>query len=184
MVRRVYLAGPEVFLVNALEIGVRNRAICERRGLVGVFPGDEGDGCDPALPPPERGFAISRAIERIMQGYDAMIVTLTPIRGPSANVGSAYEMGFMRALGRPIFADSNDDRSFIDRVAAFCSGDVRLRPTGEHEDPDGMAIEPFARHDNLILAGGVVASGVASPATRIVPSQKDCAEGWFNKAES
>ena len=72
-----------------------------------------------------------------------MVVNLTPFRGPSADVGSAYEMGFMRALGRPIFAYANDDRPFLDRVAAFCGGALRQRSTGEHEDPDGMAIEPF-----------------------------------------
>jgi nucleoside 2-deoxyribosyltransferase len=38
MTVRVYLAGPEVFLANAREIGVRKRAICERYGLVGIFP--------------------------------------------------------------------------------------------------------------------------------------------------
>jgi hypothetical protein len=32
-------------------------------------------------------------------------------------------------------------------------------PRGEHEDPDGMAIEPFELHDNLVLAGGIIASG-------------------------
>jgi nucleoside 2-deoxyribosyltransferase len=159
MTKRVYLAGPEVFLANAREIGARKRAICERHGLLGVFPGDEEDGCDPTLPPGERGLAISRAMERVMQGCDAMIVNLTPFRGPSADVGSAYEMGFMRALSRPIFAYSNDARSFLDRVSAYCQGAVRLRPTGEHEDLDGMAIEPFALHDNLMLAGGVIASG-------------------------
>jgi nucleoside 2-deoxyribosyltransferase len=42
-----------------------------------------------------------------------MIVNLTPFRGPSADVGSAYEMGFMRALGRPIFAYSHDARPFL-----------------------------------------------------------------------
>jgi nucleoside 2-deoxyribosyltransferase len=87
-----------------------------------------------------------------------MIVNLTPFRGPSADVGSAYEMGFMRALGRPIFGYSNDARPFLNRVADFCGG-VRIRPTGEHEDPDGLAIEQFALHDNLMLAGGVIASG-------------------------
>jgi nucleoside 2-deoxyribosyltransferase len=167
MTKRVYLAGPEVFLANARDIGARKRAICERHGLVGVFPGDEADACDLTLPLPERGLAISRAIERAMRGCDAMIVNLTPFRRPSADVGSAYEMGFMRALGRPIFAYSNDDRPFLDRVAAFCGGALRVRPSGEHEDPDGMAIEPFTLHDNLILAGGVIASGgciVAEPA--------------------
>ena len=47
MTKRVYLAGPEVFLSNAHEVGARKRAICERHGLVGVFPADEEDACDP-----------------------------------------------------------------------------------------------------------------------------------------
>jgi nucleoside 2-deoxyribosyltransferase len=98
-------------------------------------------------------------MERIMRGCNVMIVNLTPFRGPSADVGSAYEMGFMRALGRPIFGYSNDGRLFLERVTAFCGGAIRLRPTGEHEDPDGMAIEPFELHDNLMLLGGIVASG-------------------------
>jgi nucleoside 2-deoxyribosyltransferase len=157
--KRAYLAGPEVFLADARHIGARKRAICTRHGLVGVFPADEEDVGGPALPPRERGLAISRTMERVMRGCDAMIVNLTPFRGPSADVGSAYEMGFMRALGRPIFAYSHDARPFLDRVTAFYGGAVRLRSTGEHEDPDGMAIEPFTLHDNLMLAGGVVASG-------------------------
>jgi nucleoside 2-deoxyribosyltransferase len=48
---RVYLAGPEVFLSNAREIGAFKRAICERHGLVGIFPADEEDDFDPASEP-------------------------------------------------------------------------------------------------------------------------------------
>jgi hypothetical protein len=44
-------------------------------------------------------------------------------------------------------------------VVAFYAGTVRVRVTGETEDSDGMAIEPFELHDNLMLAGGVIASG-------------------------
>ena len=58
MTKRVYLAGPEVFLANARVIGARKCAICERHGLVGVFPGHEEDPCDPAVPPAEQGLAI------------------------------------------------------------------------------------------------------------------------------
>lgn len=159
MTTRVYLAGPEVFLADARAIGARKRAICARYGLVGVFPADEEDACDPTLPPPEQGLAISSAMERVMQSCNAMIVNLTPFRGPSADVGSAYEMGFMRALGRPVFAYSNDARPFRDRVAACCGGVLRQRPSGEHEDLDGMAVERFDLCDNLMLAGGVISSG-------------------------
>jgi nucleoside 2-deoxyribosyltransferase len=92
-----------------------------RHGLIGVFPADEEEACDPAMPLAEQGLAISRAMEQVMQGCDAMIVNLTPFRGPSADVGSASEMGFMRALGRSIFAYTNDSRPFFERVATFCA---------------------------------------------------------------
>jgi nucleoside 2-deoxyribosyltransferase len=104
MSKRVYLAGPEVFLANARQIGARKRAICSRYGLVGVYPADEEHAPDPALLLPEQAIAISRAMERAMRSCDAMIVNLTPFRSPSADVGSACEMGYMRALDRPIFA--------------------------------------------------------------------------------
>jgi nucleoside 2-deoxyribosyltransferase len=170
MSKRVYLAGPEVFLAMSREIGASKRAICARYGLVGVYPGDEELASDPALPLAERGIAISRAIECAMRRCDAMIVNLTPFRSPSADVGSVYEMGFMRALGRPIFAYSNDARRFFDRVAAFCGDTLRQRRTGEYEDSDGMAIEPFALHDNLMLAGaitdGCLVAAAEAPAER------------------
>ena len=155
MSKRVYLAGPEVLLAVSREIGARKCAICARYGLVGVYPGDGEHAPDPTLPLPDQGIAISQAMEHLMRSCDAMIVNLTPFRSPSADVGSAYEMGFMRALGRPIFTCSNDSRSYFDRVAAFCGDTLRRRPTGEYEDSDGMAIEPFALHDNLMVAGAI-----------------------------
>ena len=159
MMNRVYLAGPEVFLVNARDVGARKRAICARHGLEGVFPADEEAPCDPAMPPRDCALAISRAMEAAMRRCSAMIVNLTPFRGVSADVGSAYEMGFMRALGRPIFAYTHDERPYYDRVAATCPDAPRHRPSGDPEDTDGLAIEHFGQHDNLMLTGGIVASG-------------------------
>jgi len=40
MTVRVYLAGPEVFLANACEIGMRKRAICSQYGLTGISPAE------------------------------------------------------------------------------------------------------------------------------------------------
>ena len=175
MSKRVYLAGPEVFLANAQQIGAHKRAICARYGLVGVYPADEEYEPDPALAVPEQGIAISCAMEHAMRSCDAMIANLTPFRGPSADVGSAYEMGFIRALGRPVFAYSNDARPFLDRVAAFCGDTLRRRPTGEYEDPDGMAIEPFALHENVMLAGALTDG---CPVTAAVPRARRYTTLW------
>jgi nucleoside 2-deoxyribosyltransferase len=158
--------------MRAWLVGALKRAICERHGLVGIFPADEEDDFDPASSLGQRALAISRAMERVMQTCDAMIVNLTPFRGPSADVGSAYEMGFMRALGRPIFAYTNDSRLFLERVRAFWGDAVRLRPTGEHEDLDGMAIEPFELHDNLMLVGGIADSGGCLVTETVPPTER------------
>lgn len=172
MTARIYLAGPDVFLANAREMGERKRSICERHGLVGIFPADEEAASNPSVTLPERGLAISRAMEHLMRTCDALIVNLTPFRGPSADVGSAYEMGFMRALGRPVFAYTNDDRPYFERVVDFCGGAARRRASGGHEDNDGMAIEPFTLRDNLMLEGCVITSGSSIIAEAALHSER------------
>ena len=37
---KIYLAGPDVFLPDAIEIGRRKAAICARHGLRGLYPLD------------------------------------------------------------------------------------------------------------------------------------------------
>jgi nucleoside 2-deoxyribosyltransferase len=39
---RIYLAGPEVFLPDALAVGAHKVAVCAEFGLQGVFPLDAG----------------------------------------------------------------------------------------------------------------------------------------------
>lgn len=93
----IYLADPEMSLANARAIGACKRAICARHGLIGVFPADKEEASDPAPPLPGQDLAVSGAMERALRSCDAMIPDLAPFRGPSADVGSAYEVGFTRA---------------------------------------------------------------------------------------
>ena len=41
---KIYLAGPDVFLPDAVAMGQRKREICARHGLVGLFPLDNDPG--------------------------------------------------------------------------------------------------------------------------------------------
>ncbi|MFA7431885.1 MAG: nucleoside 2-deoxyribosyltransferase, partial [Rhodospirillaceae bacterium] len=74
--KTVYLAGPEVFLPNAAEIGAAKKAICARHGLTGVFPLDNVLDLS-GLSPPEAGRAIFRANVALMRAADAVIANLT-----------------------------------------------------------------------------------------------------------
>lgn len=156
---RLYLAGPEVFLADADAIAAAKRAICAAQGLTGVFPLEPPPvASDPALPDWLR---IYRGNEAHIRGCDALVANLTPFRGVSADVGTVYELGFMRALGRPVFGYSNVARRFGGRVLAALGGEARRRSDRTWEDAEGMAVEEFDRHDNLMLEGGIAAAGGA-----------------------
>ena len=149
---RVYLAGPDVFLPAPLERGAALKRMCAAHGLAGVFPLDplpDGDPADwDALPD---AFRIARRNETHIAGCDALIANLTPFRGPSADAGTVFELGFMRALGRPVFGWSNTIMLFAARTHAFLGDD----------DPSGMLVEDFGLADNLMIEGAIQASGGA-----------------------
>jgi nucleoside 2-deoxyribosyltransferase len=146
---RAYLAGPEVFLPNAKAVAARRKAVCAAHGLDGVFPLDAG--LDLAgLAPAEAGQAIYRANRDLMDGCDLLIANLTPFRGPSADAGTVFELGYMRGLGRPVFGFSAQAVPFAERTRrlAGVAPDARV-------DAEGLEIEDFGLPDNLMIAGAL-----------------------------
>lgn len=154
---RVYLAGPEVFLPDALEVAAAKKRVCAAHGLVGVFPLDP----PPRLPPAERPYwmRIYLGNEAHIRSCDALIANLTPFRGPSADAGTVFELGFMCALGRPVMGYSNATAEFLVRTRAFLGGAARPRADGGWEDGEAMGLEDFGLADNLMIDGGIAAAG-------------------------
>jgi len=155
----VYLAGPDVFLPDARVVADAKRALCERYGFVGVSPVDNSADIS-GLTKPEAARRISDANEASIRSCDLMVANITPFRGPSADVGTAYEMGFARALGKPVFAYTNIAGSLLERTRDLPDTGARAQPGGRLEDRFHMEIEDFDRADNLMLVGAVEASGV------------------------
>ena len=158
----IYLAGPDVFLRKAKVIGALKVEICARHGLDGKFPLDKE--IDLAgLPIAEQGYAIARACEGVMLGCDAAIANLTPFRGVSMDAGTAYEIGFIRGLGKPVFGYTNSRLSYFDRVMKFEGGKLRARggksPAFVLEDDMKMGVEDHGFVENLMIEGAVHESG-------------------------
>jgi nucleoside 2-deoxyribosyltransferase len=154
---RIYLAGPEVFLTEAVEIGKRKKAMCKKYGFEGVYSLDvdvESVGKDPR----EMGFCISEANEQLIKSCQILIANITPFRGPSADVGTAFEMGFAHALGLKVYAYTNVAMPFTERTVTALNSQVKRSQDGKLRDAQGMFVEENGLTDNLMIDGCINAS--------------------------
>jgi nucleoside 2-deoxyribosyltransferase len=151
---RVYLAGPEVFLPNALEAGRRKCAAAAEYGLEGVYPLDASLDLT-GLDKHQQAALISRSNEELMRSSDAAIANLTPLRGASADAGTAFEVGFLRALGRPVLGYTNSDLDYVPRANAVRA----LARLPFDSDGPGVQIEDFDLAENLMIEIAIEASG-------------------------
>ncbi|MFB2934852.1 nucleoside 2-deoxyribosyltransferase [Aerosakkonemataceae cyanobacterium BLCC-F154] len=145
---RIYLAGPDVFLPDPMKAARAKQEICQRYGFIGMFPFDNNLNLAD-LSPKQAGIAIYKSNIQLMDSCDLIVANMTPFRGASMDVGTAFEMGYMAAQGKPVFGYTNDGRLFGERIPQI-SADL---------DSWGMAIEHFDMVDNLMLEAAIIVSG-------------------------
>lgn len=167
----IYLAGPDVFLPDAIEIGRRKAAICARHGMTGLYPLDNAVD----LAGPDASLAIFKGNEAMMDAADAIIANLTPFRGPSADAGTVYELGYMAGREKLCFAYSNDPAIYTDRVAR--SHAITKAEAGHLIDGDGLTVEDFGLPDNLMMIHTLDLHGA-----RLVTPRQRPADIWHDLA--
>jgi nucleoside 2-deoxyribosyltransferase len=154
---KIYLAGPEVFERDPIGKGIALKNICTKHGAEGLFPMDNELGDE------EHGSIAQAAYIRsanmdLIKSCDAIIANMTPFRGPSMDVGTAYEMGVGAALNKIVIGYTSDTKSYVDKVKKVCKVE---RGTDEYiRDENGMSVEDFGDGetrlvDNLMISCGV-----------------------------
>src|SRR6202790_1493202 len=141
---KIYLAGPDVFLPDAVDIGRRKVELCAHHGLIGLYPLDNA--IDRAAS--DVSLRIFRGNEEMMIEADAIIANLTPFRGPRADPGTVYEVGYMGGIGKLCLGYSNDPSTYADRVRQFTAVNSR---DGRLVDAQGLTVEDFGLTDNLMM---------------------------------
>jgi nucleoside 2-deoxyribosyltransferase len=153
---KVYLAGPEVFLPDALELGTRKKRLCSAYGFEGLFP------LDNEIAQIASGERVDRLIyqanERMIRQADFGICNLTPFRGVSADPGTVFEVGMLAGLGKRVFAYTNVAQSYVERTrlkeALIFDSERNI-----WRDADAMAVEDFGNADNLMIDWAVAEHG-------------------------
>ena len=162
----VYLAGPEVFLPEPIAAGVAKKARIAALSraadwpfeLAGLYPLDNE--IPDFRPDFDTGMRIYRANIELMDRAYAVAANMVRFRGPSMDVGTAFEMGYMRGLGKPVFAyydaapfygREEAPGLYVERVRTHCS-------VSEHDprvDADGLTVDDFGMADNLMMIGAL-----------------------------
>jgi nucleoside 2-deoxyribosyltransferase len=165
----IYLAGPEVFLPDAAEVGQSKKRLCESYRFAGLYPLDnEID----AVPSGKRiSNVIFAANVELMRSADLIIANLSPFRGPSADPGTVFELGFMMGLGKLTYGYSNVAGTFLEKNRAL-GGSVTLDADRQAwVDSAGMSVENFGIEDNLMITECLATNGFPL-VVRDVPSSE------------
>jgi nucleoside 2-deoxyribosyltransferase len=153
---KLYLAGPEVFLPDAIEYAAAQRALCERYGFEALHPLDNS--LDLGNQDLETAMRIWRGDVQQIRDCDAVVANCNGFRGVCMDDGTAYELGFANALGKPSYG-------YIAEVMSQVARTIRDYPTAPHEsglhaDREGYLVtDDFGTSINLMMECGMLDGG-------------------------
>ena len=138
--KKVYLAGPQVFLPNAAEVFAQATDTCLEHDLVPLVP------LNTAFTTPQEIFEFNKTLIR---QADYVLADVTPFRGSEPDSGTAWEIGFAHALGKSVFMYSLNAKW----MRAKALEHFQLNPYDKRiYFPDGMCAETFGSPTNLMLS--------------------------------
>lgn len=148
--KKIYLAGPDVFRKDALEYGLYLKELCFEYGFKGLFPLDNEFVSNNKS---ELAMKIKHANMDLIKEADIVLANLSPFRGVEPDSGTVWELGFAQGLGKKVISYSNDTREIIIRVNEK-QGFVK----DNEFDLDGLFIENFGLSNNLMLSDTIIAN--------------------------
>jgi len=149
-VKKIYLAGPDVFEKDAIAQGEALKKLCNDFGFEGLFPLDNVIKEDS---PVKMAESIRLANIELIHQADIIMANLASFRGFEPDSGTVYEVGFAEALGKPVFGYSPDLSTLKKRL---------IHTQDLHKDEkyclDEKLIEDFGLSHNLMFAHTLVAT--------------------------
>ena len=154
---KIYLAGPDVFCPTRSRSGGAKRSFARSTDLRALFPFDNE--ISPNAAGERTDKLIYRANEAMIRVADLGICNLTPFRGPSADVGTVFELGLMVGLGKRVFGYTNVTDDLLERCKAADPA-VSFDPVAKAwYDANRMTIENFGNADNLMIDNSLTERG-------------------------
>lgn len=144
--KKIYIAGPDVFEKDAIQIGKRYKELCTKYGFEGLYPLDNEIEFTTKK---ETAKVIFEANINLIQNSDIVIANLNDFRGKEADSGTVWECGYASALGKEVYAYMDNTNTYINR---FSEDEKHLDESiNTVVDTEGKIIEDFDLPINLML---------------------------------
>ena len=141
--KKVYLAGFDVFRDDAVAYGETLKQWCAKAGFDGLYP------LDNAAPSGLAGEALAAWICRanigLIRQADIVMANLNPFRGLEPDSGTVFEVGYATALGKPVWVYTDRGDSLVAQAAVG-------QQDGRYLDAQGYTVEDFGLNLNLMIA--------------------------------
>ncbi|MBK8399325.1 MAG: nucleoside 2-deoxyribosyltransferase [Leptospiraceae bacterium] len=153
--KKIYLAGPEVFLPNSTQILEEHKLICKKYQFEGFSPFDGEVSRAKGLAKAEKIYFENC---KLIRACDLVVVNCNSFRGALVDDGSSFEIGYAKALEKKIFG-------YIDIRLPLPELVQKKIPTSSHAsgyrvDNEGYLLnEDFGNSINLMLEFAILESG-------------------------
>ena len=142
--KKIYIAGPDVFLKNSISVGEKLLILCKEYGYKGLYPLDNI--VDFTQDKHKIAKDIYEANIAMIHKADIIIANLNMFRGKEADSGTVWECGYAHALGKRVYAYMDSTREYIDNF------DDKVKEDEFYLDKDETIIEDFSHPINLMIA--------------------------------
>lgn len=144
---KIYIAGPDVFEENSIQIGQNYKKLCDRYGFKGLYPLDN----EILFNNKPRIIAhnIYKANISLINECDIVIANLNSFRGKEADSGTIWECGYAKALNKKVYGYMKSTKAYIE---TFSANERSTNSQGEITDLQNRAIENFDYSINLMIA--------------------------------
>ena len=147
--KKIYIAGFDVFESNSIEIGKKYVQLCKNYGFEGLYPLDNIVDFNQE----KRKIAqdIYKANVNLINQCDIVIANLNSFRGKEADSGTVWECGYATALRKKVYGYMKKEQNYIDNF----SKDEKNVIDDVTYDLENRVIEDFDYPINLMIACSV-----------------------------
>ncbi len=144
--KKIYIAGPDVFELNSIEIGKDYCELCQKYAYEGLYPLDNIVDFNQSKNKIAQDIFVANV--EFIKKADIVIANLNPFRGKEADSGTVWECGFAHALGKKVYGYMSDTDTYLEQF----SDDEKSLVDGSYVDTKKKIIEDFEYPINLMIA--------------------------------